>query len=83
MGFMRAGIPAQTVHRLILPSWWERRADGEGALMYRALWRVLPGKTWQKIIQLVVLGVAAVAGLFFFVFPLMAELLLVEESTLG
>ena len=51
--------------------------------MYRALWRVLPGQTWLKITQLMVLGVAAVAGLFFFVFPLMAELLLVEESTLG
>ncbi|MDA7814612.1 hypothetical protein N8964_00080 [Pontimonas sp.] len=51
--------------------------------MYRALWRLLPGKTWLKIIQLVVLGAAVIAGLFFFVFPLIAELVLVEESTLG
>tara|TARA_B110000503_G_scaffold62211_1_gene98589 strand:+ start:1001 stop:1156 length:156 start_codon:yes stop_codon:yes gene_type:complete len=51
--------------------------------MYRALWRVLPGKTWAKVTQLVVFGLAVIAVLFVVVFPLISQLFVFEQSTLG
>jgi hypothetical protein len=51
--------------------------------MYAALWRVLPGPVWLRIVQLVVLAAAVVAVLMAFVFPMVADVFLTEESTLG
>ena len=51
--------------------------------MYRALWGVLPGKPWAKVTQLVVLGLAILAVLFGVVFPLISQLFVFEQSTLG
>ena len=51
--------------------------------MYAALWRVLPGPVWVKIVELVVLLIAVSVVLIAFVFPVNADLVFVEESTLG
>jgi hypothetical protein len=51
--------------------------------MYAALWRVLPGPVWIKVVELVVLAVVVIAVLMAFVFPVVADLVFVEESTLG
>ncbi|GAA1800159.1 hypothetical protein GCM10009749_04980 [Agromyces neolithicus] len=37
--------------------------------MYVALWRVLPGPAWLRVILLLVLAAAVVFALFTFVFP--------------
>jgi len=37
--------------------------------MYAALWRVLPGPAWLKVIELLVLAGLVVAALFTWVFP--------------
>jgi hypothetical protein len=51
--------------------------------MYAALWRLLPGPTWGKILQLLVLLVAILALLVFVVFPIAADAFLVEDSVVG
>lgn len=51
--------------------------------MYRALWNVLPGPVWARVIQLAILAVAVLALLFFVVFPWAQATFLVEESTVG
>lgn len=51
--------------------------------MYRALWRVLPGNLWLKVVQMTGLAIAVVALLFFVVFPFIAQTFLVEGSTVG
>lgn len=51
--------------------------------MYAALWRFLPGPVWVKVFELLALAVAVVALLMAFVFPVIADLVFVEESTLG
>lgn len=48
--------------------------------MYAALWRVLPGPVWVKIIELTGLALLVLVVLVTLVFPLMADLFLVEES---
>ncbi|WP_417563161.1 hypothetical protein [Microbacterium sp.] len=37
--------------------------------MYAALWRLLPGPWWVRVIILLVLAVAVLYGLFFYAFP--------------
>jgi hypothetical protein len=37
--------------------------------MYSALWRVLPGPAWLRIIVMLVLAAAVVVALFTWVFP--------------
>ncbi|MCF8550096.1 MAG: hypothetical protein K9G09_04280 [Pontimonas sp.] len=44
---------------------------------------MLPGPLWVKVFELLVLAVAVVALLMAFVFPVIADLVFVEESTLG
>ena len=51
--------------------------------MYAALWRFLPGPVWVKVLALVLLAVALATLLMAFVFPAIADLVFVEESTLG
>jgi hypothetical protein len=49
--------------------------------MYAALWRVLPGPWWVRLLILLVLAAAVLYGLFFYVFPWVSELLLPQEVT--
>ncbi|WP_194288707.1 hypothetical protein [Ornithinicoccus halotolerans] len=51
--------------------------------MYAALWRALPGGTAARVVQVLVLLVLAVAVLFQWVFPLLADWLAVDDATLG
>ncbi len=51
--------------------------------MYAALWRVLPGPVWLKVIELLVLFVAVLAALFFWVYPFVASLIGSPEATVG
>ena len=37
--------------------------------MYGALWRVLPGPAWLRVLMLLVLAAAVLYGLVFWVFP--------------
>jgi hypothetical protein len=49
--------------------------------MYGALWRVLPGPVWLRIVILLVLAAAAAWALLFWVYPEVNSLLPVDEST--
>jgi hypothetical protein len=51
--------------------------------MYHALWRILPGAVWLKLLQLLALGSGVLALLFYVVFPFIAQTLLPEQSTVG
>ena len=51
--------------------------------MYSALWRVLPGPVWLRILLLVVLAVLVLTALVEWVFPWAAEALLPQQSTVG
>lgn len=51
--------------------------------MYRALWRVLPGPRWVKVVELIVLGSGLLLLLFTVVYPFIAQTFLLEQSTLG
>ncbi|MFD1717386.1 hypothetical protein [Georgenia deserti] len=51
--------------------------------MYAAIWRVLPGPTWLKIIEALVLALAVVGVLFTWVFPWAAEELNLLDPTIG
>ena len=51
--------------------------------MYGALWRVLPGPVWLRIIILVVLFVAVVAALFTWVFPDVDSFIVDQNVTVG
>ncbi len=37
--------------------------------MYGALWRILPGPSWVRVLIVLVLVAAILYGLFFYVFP--------------
>ncbi len=49
--------------------------------MYAALWRVLPGPTWLRWVEIVVLAVAVVALCFTWVFPAIAPHLPFNDVT--
>jgi hypothetical protein len=49
--------------------------------MYAALWRVLPGPWWLRLLIVIVLVVAVLYGLFFYVFPWISELVNPQEVT--
>ncbi len=51
--------------------------------MYGALWRILPGPWWLRVLILVVLVVAVLYGLFFFVFPWVSEIVNPQDVTVG
>jgi hypothetical protein len=42
--------------------------------MYAALWRVLPGPWWVRVLILVVLLAAVLYGLYFYAFPWVSEM---------
>lgn len=49
--------------------------------MYAALWRVLPGPWWLRVLILVILVAAVLYGLCFYVFPLISEIVNPQEVT--
>lgn len=51
--------------------------------MYAALWRVLPGPMWVRILALVVLALAVIAALFTWVFPWVDSIVNPQQATLG
>jgi len=51
--------------------------------MYGALWRILPGAWWLRVLILLVLAVAVLYGLFFYVFPWVSALITPQDSTIG
>lgn len=51
--------------------------------MYQALWRILPGPLWLKLVQLLVISTAVLALLFFVAFPVIADTFFTEQSTLN
>lgn len=51
--------------------------------MYAALWRALPGPTWAKGLQALVLLGAVVTVCFLWVFPWLAPLLPFTDVTVG
>ena len=51
--------------------------------MYGALWRLMPGPLWLRIILLVLLFAAVLAALGLFVFPWLNTLVNVNDVTVG
>jgi len=49
--------------------------------MYAALWRILPGPAWVKVIILLVLLAAVLYGLFYYVFPWVSQFIIPQEVT--
>lgn len=49
--------------------------------MYAALWHVLPGPWWLRVVILIVLIAAVLYGLFFFAFPWISQLVNPQEVT--
>lgn len=47
--------------------------------MYAALWRILPGPWWIRVLVLVLLLAAVLYGLFFFVFPWVADIVAPQD----
>lgn len=50
--------------------------------MYAALWRLLPGPWWARVLILIVLAAAVLYGLFFYVFPWLSPIVLPAEVDL-
>ncbi len=51
--------------------------------MYAALWRVLPGPVWLRILILVAAAGLVVYGLLWWVFPWVSVLITPDEVTVG
>lgn len=51
--------------------------------MYAALWRVLPGAWWVRVLILLVVVAAILYGLFWCVFPWVSEIVNPQEVTVG
>jgi hypothetical protein len=51
--------------------------------MYGALWRILPGPVWVRILILMVLAVAVLFALVTWVFPWVDSLLGPQEGTVN
>jgi hypothetical protein len=51
--------------------------------MYAALWRMLPGPLWVRIITAVVLVAVVLVSLVVWVFPAINELFVPPEATVG
>jgi hypothetical protein len=51
--------------------------------MYAALWRVLPGPWWLRVLILIVLIAAVLYGLLFYVFPWISQIVTPQDVTVG
>ena len=51
--------------------------------MYAALWRILPGPAWVRVLILLVLAAATIYGLFWYAFPWVSQFIVPQDSTLG
>jgi len=51
--------------------------------MYAALWRVLPGPVWLRIVALAVLACVVVFALMTWVFPLVDGIVNPQDVTVG
>lgn len=51
--------------------------------MYAALWRILPGPVWVRIIILIVLLAAVLAALVLWGFPWVNQFVMPQEVTVG
>lgn len=51
--------------------------------MYGALWRILPGPIWVRIILVLLLAVAVLYSLSTWVFPWVETLINNQEATVG
>ena len=51
--------------------------------MYAALWRVLPGPAWVRVLILLVLVAAVLYGLLFYVFPWVSQFVNPQDVTVG
>ena len=49
--------------------------------MYAALWNILPGPWWVRVVLLIVLVTAVLAALVFWVFPFVDQLINSQEVT--
>jgi hypothetical protein len=49
--------------------------------MYAALWRVLPGPWWVRVLILLVLVAAVLYGLLFYAFPWVSQFVNPQEVT--
>ena len=51
--------------------------------MYAALWRVLPGPWWVRVIILLVAAALVLAALVAWVFPFVDQFVAPQEATVG
>ena len=51
--------------------------------MYAALWRILPGPWWVRVLILLLLAAAVLYGLFWYVFPWVGQFVTPQEVTVG
>jgi hypothetical protein len=51
--------------------------------MYGALWRILPGPWWVRVLILLVLAAAAITALVIWVFPLIETLIEPDVTVTG
>ena len=51
--------------------------------MYAALWRVLPGPWWVRLLIIILLVAATLAALVFWVFPWADQFITPQEVTVG
>jgi hypothetical protein len=49
--------------------------------MYAALWRVVPGPWWLRVVILLVLAAAVLYGLFFYLVPVISQVVNPQEVT--
>lgn len=49
--------------------------------MYSALWRILPGPRWAKVVQMTVIGIVVLAVAVEWVFPWAAETFIQPDTT--
>ncbi|MEW1962823.1 hypothetical protein AB0269_10220 [Microbacterium sp. NPDC077644] len=50
--------------------------------MYAALWRILPGPWWVRVLILIIAAAVIVYGLFFYVFPWISPIIAPGEVDL-
>ncbi len=51
--------------------------------MYAALWRILPGPWWLRVLLLLVLAAALVSALVIWVFPFVDQFVAPQDATVG